>query len=247
MASTRKYIYRCSIACFLVIVLASAKEFVIASHVQQEQPKQVKRDSTLEKRNQLNASPTMTEGMQTMVPVAKEMNAQLRDGWVEFPNWIKADEDTFMLRVDVRKEVAKAKGQIVKTELDGTVCFTADNGIFVVFPAKDGRDSSRVLSSFGEGKILSKYINVANKTLVVVTDNEIGITNQQTAGFVLFSDLNEKTPVKDAQVAQDPKDPDCAIVTGNGKTIARVHTNASNPNEMVELTSEPIRKNGEVK
>ncbi len=245
MAPIRKYIYRFSIAFLLVTIVPSAREFATASQIQKEQPKQAVLDSTREKRNQRNDSSTMTESKQAAkIPVPKEsIKAELKDGYVEFVDWIKNTEGTFTLKVDVREVVARAKGHIIKEEMNGAVCFSADNGLFVVIPTTDGLGSptSTVLLSFGEGRILSKYVNVENKTLVVVTDNEIGITNKITSGAVLFSDLNEKTPVKDAQVAQDPKDPNCAIVTGNGKKIARVHTDGPNPNEMVELISEPIR------
>lgn len=173
------------------------------------------------------------------IPVPTEV--VLNNGFAIYVDFREADGKLQPFKVDVREQLAKAKGPITIEQANGATFFTADNGFFVLITPRNSTDRMEIIPIFGlDKKILSKYVNAENMMVVAVTEDQIAVNGRLGYGDVSFKDLKETTPVKDAKVDQNANDSNSAIVTGNGKLVAIVHTDAKTSEELVEVVSKAI-------
>lgn len=241
----KKSIIRCTLRCFFVLIPLSILKFTAASQLQNELPSPGITDTTVEKPSNPKAIEAK-EKKRGPIPIPANLNlfsVELKNGKTIFTNFRESDGKILNIEVSIASALQVLTGkpdtresELVKIISDAGVCYLTEKGILTVTPLHDQRqDTTAIHVLVLDDPILSKEVIPSSNTLVAVTSNGLIIMHpmiiSKAVGFASLFGRNLKSP----DVVRDHKDENCVLVRENGKTVAKVHGDATNKNNIYEM------------
>jgi predicted GH43/DUF377 family glycosyl hydrolase len=186
--------------------------------------------------------PAATKSESKQVP--KEINpftVEFDGQNVNFKNFVTWDRKKVMeFSAPISKELEKITGSSSISPNEVTVKPVGDaafvflkNGVIGIYPNGEGTSSnfSSLLIDVQKG---TTYENQENSAVIIITNTNLAIMTPLIKLNIVLAGLFGGNSPNNADVIQDPDNPNCALLRENGKPKFRIHTEAKDQNMLIE-------------
>ncbi len=154
---------------------------------------------------------------------------------------VSADMTEHLKKMTGRKDVLSLKeSDFTQILTYGGVAYASEHALFMILPNKsESSDEAVIGTAIGSCPILYRVDKPKTNTVVAVTDKELLVVHPLYMHGLPFAEFLKNIP-KNLKAETDANDPNCVVITSEGKPIIWVHTDSKQLDGLVKVSEEVL-------